>query len=208
MLRRLQMEAVRRKLTHRQTNALRTVCSADATPATQPLQSPRSTVRIQFRGQEIEVARGAKLRTALLKSGLTPHSEGAVYINCRGIGSCGTCAVEIRGAVQPPAWTTAERLRLNFPPHAPPNNGRLRLACQVACMGDLQVVKYDKFWGEGDSPLPDLRSKPPAVAPLGALEFVLDPGAAAAGDGGNGEGGGGGGGSRDDGDSGHHVGKK
>ena len=33
--------------------------------------------------------------------------------------------------MEPRAWTTAERLRLAFPPHGPPGNARLRLACQV-----------------------------------------------------------------------------
>ncbi len=121
------------------------------------------------------------------------------------------------GAVEPAEWTTAERLRLNFPPHRAPNNSRLRLACQVGswrrlagalrrvlrppccapeaiitapstcpgpwplhappqvrCQGDLEVVKYGQFWGEGDEALPPL---PPGECwqPLGRLEFVLDP---------------------------------
>jgi hypothetical protein len=33
--------------------------------------------------------------------------------------------------VLPEAWTSAERLRLNVPPHKAPGNARLRLACQV-----------------------------------------------------------------------------
>ena len=33
--------------------------------------------------------------------------------------------------VQPADWTAMERARLNFPPHGPPGNARLRLACQV-----------------------------------------------------------------------------
>ncbi|EFJ45088.1 hypothetical protein VOLCADRAFT_75978 [Volvox carteri f. nagariensis] len=148
------------------------------TQGTKQPQPSQSTVSIKFRGQKVVVPRATKLRTALLKSGLTPHSEGAVYINCRGIGSCGTCAVEIRGVVEPSSWTVAERLRLNFPPHSVPNNSRLRLACQVSCMGDLEVVKYDKFWGEGNDPLPDLQARPESVTPLGALEFILDGGAA------------------------------
>ncbi|GIL50661.1 hypothetical protein Vafri_6790, partial [Volvox africanus] len=168
-------------ITRRQAITLRMVCSyvQHKSTSTQQIKTPKIMVKVRFRGQEVAVPCGTKLRTALLKSGLTPHSEGAVYINCRGIGSCGTCAVEIsRGEVQPSSWTTAERLRLNFPPHSAPNNTRLRLACQVSCMSDLEVIKYDKFWGEGNCPLPDLQSKPASVAPLGTLEFVLDPGAA------------------------------
>lgn len=44
----------------------------------------------------------------------------------------GLLCVPRRGSVSPAAWTAAERLRLNFPPHKAPNNQRLRLACQVS----------------------------------------------------------------------------
>ena len=97
-------------------------------------------MQIRYRGKSIAAPRGTRLRTALLQNEATPHNEGAVFVNCRGLGTCGTCAVEVRGAaggedgdgaVLPTQWTRAERLRLHFPPHAPPNNQRLRLACQV-----------------------------------------------------------------------------
>ena len=71
------------------------------------------------------------LRTALLRTGLTPHNGRAQLINCRGLGTCGTCAVEIKGAVSPTCWNAKESLRLNFPPHGSPGNQKLRLACQV-----------------------------------------------------------------------------
>jgi len=145
-------------------------------------------VTISYRGRSVRIPRGTKLRTALLSNGLTPHNESAVYINCRGIGSCGTCAVEVLSscddmdksatpAVLPVEWTTAERLRLNFPPHSAPSNQKLRLACQVRCNTDLTVVKRDKFWGEGDVVRDDFdhESPPQQVQPLGRLEFLLDP---------------------------------
>lgn len=91
----------------------------------------------------------------------------------RGLGSCGTCAVQIRVEVEPPEWTTAERLRLNFPPHGPPGNQKLRLACQVTCQSDLEVTKYNKFWGEGDEVMPPAAASEYTL-PLGQLEFVLD----------------------------------
>lgn len=71
------------------------------------------------------------LRTALLRSGVTPHNGQAQLINCRGLGTCGTCAVEIEGDVSPKSWNAKEGLRLNFPPHKSPGNQKLRLACQV-----------------------------------------------------------------------------
>ena len=62
--------------------------------------------------------RGARLRTALLTHGLTPHNEGAVYINCRGLGTCGTCAVEIVPAAGMPV--RSPRLARLRPPTPPP----------------------------------------------------------------------------------------
>jgi len=44
----------------------------------------------------VEVQRGTTLRTALLLNGLSPHNGRAQLINCRGLGTCGTCAVEVR----------------------------------------------------------------------------------------------------------------
>jgi len=128
---------------------------------------------VRFKGAEIPARRGETLRTALLRSGVTtPHNGRAQLINCRGLGTCGTCAVEIRGKVWPASWNAKERLRLNFPPHAPPGNERLRLACQVRVEGDLEVTKYDKFWGQGDAETADRSFS----TPFGELEFLLDAG--------------------------------
>lgn len=42
-----------------------------------------------------QAPRGATLRTAMLEAGVTPHNGRATLINCRGLGTCGTCAVEV-----------------------------------------------------------------------------------------------------------------
>ncbi|KAL4450229.1 hypothetical protein ABPG77_010898 [Micractinium sp. CCAP 211/92] len=149
-----------------------------------PAVSSEYMVHIEYRGRQIQAPRGATLRTAMLEAGVTPHNGRATLINCRGLGTCGTCAVEVRGAVEPAEWRAQERLRLNFPPHGPPGNARLRLACQLACQGDLTVVKRSGFWGQGEEVLPALPDPGPGPAgvgaaaaqamPLGQLEFVLD----------------------------------
>jgi hypothetical protein len=77
--------------------------------------------------------------------------------------------------VEPTSWTTAERLRLNFPPHQPPGNATLRLACQVRVGGAQQhpagvgessvvVAKYNGFWGHGDLQLEDYQGELDAAA--------------------------------------------
>ena len=63
------------------------------------------------------VQTGELLRTALLRRGFSPHNNNSQLINCRGLGTCGTCAVEVRGAVEPAEASARERLRLSFPPH-------------------------------------------------------------------------------------------
>ncbi|MFM7713826.1 MAG: (2Fe-2S)-binding protein, partial [Microcystis sp.] len=35
------------------------------------------------------------------------------------------------------------------PPHN--HNNNRRLACQVKVFGDIEVTKYDGFWGQGDA---------------------------------------------------------
>lgn len=54
-----------------------------------------SKVTITYRGSKVLARAGSKLRTALLRGGISPHNGQAQVINCRGLGTCGTCAVEI-----------------------------------------------------------------------------------------------------------------
>lgn len=99
---------------------------------------------VQFRGREIECEAGEKLRDVLLRADESPHNGHANRLNCHGLGTCGTCAVEVSGEVSEP--TRRERRRLDFPPHTPADG--LRLACQTAVQGNLEVVKHDGFWGQ------------------------------------------------------------
>ncbi|HIK31063.1 MAG TPA: (2Fe-2S)-binding protein [Oscillatoriales cyanobacterium M59_W2019_021] len=100
-------------------------------------------------GKTIACEGGANLRQVLLASGIALYNGNAALINCRGIGSCGTCAVEIEGETSPVNWR--DRTRRSLPPHSPERN--LRLACQTRVLGDLRVTKYDGFWGQGSQPV-------------------------------------------------------
>jgi ferredoxin len=106
---------------------------------------------ITVSGQTITCDRGANLRRVLLKHDISLYNGGSQLINCRGIGSCGTCAVAIVGEVSEINWK--EKARLSLPPHKPNNNRRL--ACQVQVFGDIEVTKYDGFWGQGESVISD-----------------------------------------------------
>ncbi len=104
-------------------------------------------VKIQDRRLECPV--GINLRHFLLSQQINFYNGGANLINCRGLGTCGTCAVLIQGEVS--SQSAIEKIRLNLPPHLGSHSNR-RLACQVKILGDIEIIKYDGFWGEGNRP--------------------------------------------------------
>lgn len=105
--------------------------------------------KITFNGHSFECPSGVKLRRAILDAGLSPHNGQARWFNCKGLGSCGTCAVELLELEQAPPKTAMERWRLDFPPHSSSAaDDRLRLACQLTVTQDLVVKKHEGFWGQ------------------------------------------------------------
>ncbi len=98
---------------------------------------------ITAQGKTFECETGANLRQALMDNGVDLYSPRANYVNCMGIGTCGTCAVEIKGKVSEVNWR--DRARRSLPPHNPDKS--LRLACQTKVIGDVRIIKYKGFWG-------------------------------------------------------------
>jgi ferredoxin len=105
---------------------------------------------VKFDGKEYICERGANLRQFLLSQGVSVYNGPAKAINCMGLGTCGTCAVVVSGEASEP--TAMEKFRLSVPPHKGLEGGR-RLSCQVQVLGDVEVVKYDGFWGQGGKPV-------------------------------------------------------
>lgn len=103
--------------------------------------------RITAQGKTIECESGANLRQVLLKNGIDLYNGNSTVINCHGLGTCGTCAVEIEGDVSEMEWR--EKTRLSLPPHNPDKSRRL--SCQVRVLGDIRVTKYAGFWGQDDT---------------------------------------------------------
>jgi ferredoxin len=101
--------------------------------------------KVTAQGKTFECDRGANLRQELLKHDVDLYNQQASVINCHGIGTCGTCTVQIEGEVSDPNWR--DRTRRSLPPHSPTRD--LRLACQTQVLGDIRVTKYDGFWGQG-----------------------------------------------------------
>ena len=102
---------------------------------------------VTVQGKTFTCKDGANLRKVLLEHDINLHNGKSKLINCRGIGSCGTCAVEVRGKVNPANWK--DRTRRSLPPHSLAHNRRL--ACQTKVLGDIEVIKYDGFWGQGNT---------------------------------------------------------
>lgn len=99
---------------------------------------------VRFRGRAFDCVHGAVLRDVLLAGDESPHNGASGVVNCRGLGSCGTCAVEVSGPVSD--RTRRERLRLRVPPHD--LDSGLRLACQTQVLGDVTVEKHVGLWGQ------------------------------------------------------------
>jgi ferredoxin len=104
---------------------------------------------VTAQGKTVECAQGANLRQVLLKHGIDLYNDRAALINCHGIGTCGTCAVMVEGAVSEPGWR--ETARRSLPPHSLTQNRRL--ACQTRVLGDVRLTKFDGFWGQGTTPV-------------------------------------------------------
>lgn len=98
---------------------------------------------IQFDGRQFECERDENLRRVLMRHGAPLYNGVARAIHCRGLGTCGTCALKIEGDVTP--TTAVERWRLSFPPHQ--SGSGLRLACQCRVLGDLSLEKWHGLWG-------------------------------------------------------------
>lgn len=106
--------------------------------------------QIRAQGQTLECAVGDNLRHVLLRHDIDLYNGAAKWINCHSLGTCGTCSVVVSGPVSDLTWK--EKARLSLPPHleAKSLSKNRRMACQVKVLGDVEVTKYDQFWGEGD----------------------------------------------------------
>lgn len=104
--------------------------------------------------KEIEVPHGANLRNAAIDAGINLHQgingfgAGANrYLNCRGLGQCGTCRVLItKGMENASSMGVMEKVKFRVPFPDPlaalayvGHEQTMRLACQTRVNGDIEV---------------------------------------------------------------------
>lgn len=95
-------------------------------------------------GRTLEIREGTNLRKALLKNGVNPYVGKDKILNCRGLGLCGTCRVEIvDGKGLPPMSDGEEAALVGLVPFyaskVPPN---VRLSCRLTVNGDIGLKTY------------------------------------------------------------------
>ena len=113
--------------------------------------------------KEIEVAQGANLREEARRAGIEIYKGFERFLNCRGLGICGTCRVLVKsGKENLSPKSVMERFNLTvLQPIFHPitswmtitHGDQLRLACQVKVLGDCTIetkpsVDYsgENFW--------------------------------------------------------------
>ncbi|HJT77156.1 MAG TPA: 2Fe-2S iron-sulfur cluster-binding protein [Gemmataceae bacterium] len=106
--------------------------------------------------KEIEVPAGSNLRLAAGAAGIPIYKGLDRYLNCRGLGMCGTCRVFItQGMENLNPRTVRERVNFNLHPlgmfAAIGHEDQIRLSCQVRVNGDCSVQTQPPFNWSGDN---------------------------------------------------------
>ena len=106
--------------------------------------------------QEIEVPAGSNLRTEARKAGVPLYRGIDKYLNCRGLGLCGTCKVLVKAGKEN-LGPRSRRERLNFYLHplsllaAIEHEDEMRLACQCTVNGDCTIETQPAFNWYGEN---------------------------------------------------------
>lgn len=101
-------------------------------------------------GITVVIPADQNLRASLKKHFQEIYAAPMEWVHCRGLGTCGTCAMKlVKGELSEP--TKVEEWRLNFPPHKNPMAKGVRLLCQSYPLSDIQLEKLEGRWGQGSS---------------------------------------------------------
>ena len=106
--------------------------------------------------QEIDVPAGSNLRKEAAKAGIQLYAGLARYLNCRGLGLCGTCKVLVKkGMENLNKKTLMERINMGAHPLTMlavlGHEDEMRLACQVEVKGDCTIETTPAFNWSGEN---------------------------------------------------------
>lgn len=91
--------------------------------------------------KEIQVPDGANLRSEALRAGVALYPGINKIANCHGFGTCGSCRVMItKGMDHTSPMGFIEKTRLGMSMAYIGNEDKMRLACQTAVNGDIEVT--------------------------------------------------------------------
>ena len=115
---------------------------------------PKITI-LNEQKKEIEVPAGTNLRIALREAGVQVYKGIDKYLNCRGLGLCGTCGVLLKeGADHLSKKTLREKFNFMFHPKTSfaviGHEDEMRLACQCSVEGDVAIEVRPAFNFSGE----------------------------------------------------------
>lgn len=105
--------------------------------------------------QDVEVSAASNLRQDAIKANINLYPGLAKFINCRGLGLCGTCKVLVKKGMENLSPKTGiERFTLS-PIRSPfsmiGHETEMRLACQVTVNGDCAIATKPAVDMEGEN---------------------------------------------------------
>lgn len=90
--------------------------------------------------RQVQVPEGTNLRRAALEAGIPLYPGPNKYVNCRGLGHCGTCSVLItKGMDHASPKGLWERFRLAVSMAYIGREETMRLACRTQIQGDMDI---------------------------------------------------------------------
>jgi ferredoxin len=108
-------------------------------------------VTIANEKKDIEIPQGSNLRQEAAKAGVQVYQGLDQYLNCRGLGMCGTCRVLVKkGMENLSPKTMIEKITLARMFSTIGNEKEMRLACQLSVNGDCTIETKPKtnLYGE------------------------------------------------------------
>jgi ferredoxin len=105
---------------------------------------------------EIDVPAGSNLRQEARKAGVDVYSGLTRWVNCRGLGLCGTCRVLVKkGMENLSPKTFVEKANLKAHPITMlatiGHEDQMRLSCQVQVNGDCTIETHPVFNWSGEN---------------------------------------------------------